>query len=75
MELEAIKLELISWLSNLKDQDTIEYLKVVKESHEAGIDWWEELSEAQKSGIEKGLDDVRKGRVVSHRDVRTKYGI
>jgi len=34
MELEAIKLELIAWLSKLEDQDTIEYLKVVKDTRE-----------------------------------------
>ena len=61
MELEAIKLELISWLSKLEDQETLEYLKVVKESQEAGNDWWEELTEGQKRGIESGLNDVKEG--------------
>lgn len=75
MELEAIKLELISWLSKLEDQETLEYLKVVKESQEAGNDWWEELTEEQKRGIESGLDDVKEGRVFSHEEVRKKYGI
>ena len=75
MELEAIKLELIAWLSKLEDQDTIEYLKVVKESQETGMDWWEELTEVQKKGIEKGLNDVKEGRVTAHEEVRKKYGI
>lgn len=75
MELEAIKLELIAWLSKLEDQDTIEHLKVVKEYHEAGIDWWEELTEVQKKGIKKGLNDVKAGRIVSHEEVRKNYGI
>lgn len=75
MGLKAIKLELIDWLSGLEDQDIIEYLKLVKESHEAGNDWWEELTEVQKKGIEKGLNDVKEGRIVSHEEVRKKYGI
>ena len=32
MGLEAIKLELIEWLTKLEDEDTIEYLRVVKDS-------------------------------------------
>ena len=75
MELEAIKLELISWLSKLEDQETLEYLKVVKETQEAGNDWWEELTEEQKRGIESGLNDVKEGRVITHEEVRKKYGI
>ena len=75
MELEAIKLELIAWLSKLEDQETIEYLKVVKESHEGGNEWWEELTEIQKTGIDKGLNDVKEGRITSHEEVRKKYGI
>lgn len=75
MELEAIKLDLIAWLSKLEDQDTIEYLQVVKESQEAGTDWWDELTEVQKEGIEKGLNDIKEGRVISHEEVRKKYGI
>ncbi len=75
MELKAIKLELITWLSQLEDQETIEYLKLVKESQEARIDWFDELTEVQKKGVEKGLNDVKAGRIVSHEEVRKKYGI
>lgn len=75
MELEAIKLELIAWLSKLEDQDTIEYLKVVKDTRETGNDWWEELNQVQKKGVEKGLNDVKEGRIFSHEEVRKKYGI
>ena len=32
MEQEIIKLELIEWLTKLKDLETLNYLKVIKES-------------------------------------------
>lgn len=75
MELETIKLELIAWLSKLEDKDTIEYLKVVKDTQETGNDWWEELTEVQKKGVERGLNDVKNNRIFSHEEVREKYGI
>ncbi|MCM4161909.1 hypothetical protein FHG64_14710 [Antarcticibacterium flavum] len=74
MKLEAIKLDLIAWLSKLEDQDTIEFLQVVKESQGAGADWWDELSDVQKDGIEKGLNDIKEGRVISQEEVRKALG-
>ncbi len=72
---EAIKLELIEWLTHLDDDDTISYLKIVKDSSETGSDWWRELSEDQKDGIERGLRDIDAGRVTPHDQVKKKYGL
>ena len=72
---EAIKLELIEWLTHLDDDDTISYLKIVKDSCETGSDWWQELSEDQKEGIERGLRDIDAGRVTPHDQVKKKYGL
>ena len=44
---ESIKLELIEWLSKLEDDETINYLKIVKESRSSD-DWWNDLTENQK---------------------------
>jgi hypothetical protein len=40
---DAIKLELIEWLTKLEDSDTIEYLKIIKDT-DSSDDWWNELS-------------------------------
>ena len=75
MGLEAIKLELIEWLTKLDDKDTINYLKVVKDSSSEKKDWWHSLSEKQKQGIMRGLQDIEEGRVIDHEDVKRKYGL
>ena len=72
---EALKLELIEWLAHLDDDDTITYLKIVKDSSETGSDWWQELTDEQKSGIERGLQDIDAGRVLPHGQVKDKYGL
>jgi ribosomal protein S25 len=54
---------------------TIEYLKVVKDSSLKEKDWWHELTVSQKEAIERGLKDIEEGRVVSHEDVKKKYGL
>ena len=72
---ETIKLELIEWLAKLNDIDILNYLKVVKDSRSENKDWWNDLTEEQKLGIQRGLLDIDEGRVVSHKDVRKKYGL
>lgn len=72
---EAIKLELIDWLSKLEDDETIDYLKIVKDSCVSEKDWWNEITDEQRAGIERGLKDIEEGRVVSHDTVKMKYGL
>ena len=72
---EAIKLELIEWLTKLDDIETIEFLKIVKDSKSGKNDWWDDLSQSQKEGIERGLNDIQNGRTVSHEEVKNKYGL
>lgn len=74
MRLEAIKLELIEWLAQLDDEDTIEYLKVVKDSKTEG-DWWEDLTPDQRTGIDRGLKDIDEGRVTPHEEVKKRFGL
>ena len=72
---EAIKLELIEWLTKLEDDETIDYLKIVKDSNDSHNDWWHELTSEQKDGIERGLSDINAGRVIPHDTVKQKYDL
>ena len=47
------KLELIQWLSTLEDQSIIE--KLIAFRKEEAKDWWNSISEDEKSAIEKVL--------------------
>ncbi len=75
MGYEGLKLELIEWLTKLEDDDTIQYLKAVKDSKPDDHDWWDDLNTSQKKGIEKGLKDIDEGRVIPHDEVRKKFGL
>ena len=41
MGYEGLKLELIEWLTKLEDGETIQYLKVVKDSKPDDQNWWD----------------------------------
>ena len=69
------KLELIEWLTRLEDEDTIQYLKIVKDSKSDSNDWWGDLPVEHQNGIKRCLSDIEAGRVVSRYEVKTKYGL
>jgi hypothetical protein len=75
MTYDAIKLELIEWLKKLEDGETIEYLKVVKDSTSLNENWWSDLPDFQKDGIRRGLRDIESGRTISHDDVKNRYDL
>ncbi len=52
--------------------------KVVKMVHamlqaNAETDWWDEISEAEKTSIENGLKDAAEGKTKTHAEVMKKY--
>lgn len=67
MTLESKKLDLISWLTSLKDDAIIAQLYAIK--NDSNSDWYEQLSNAQKKQIQKGLDDLDNGRTIPHDEV------
>ena len=68
------KLELIAWLTVLDDQETISFLKSVKDSQISGSDVTA-LSDYDINGIDRGMEDVEKGRVIPHEEVKRRYGL
>jgi hypothetical protein len=72
---DAIKLELIEWLAKLDDNETLDFLKIVKESREDNQDWWCDLTNEQKTGIERELRDIDLGKVTPHSEIASKYGL
>lgn len=72
---ETIKLELIEWLTKLNDFDTLHYLKIVKDSIKKNQDWWNDLAEEQKLGIQRGLNNIDEGKIVSHDSIKDQYGL
>lgn len=72
---EARKLELITWLAELEDNDTLEFLRVIKDSRRSDSDWFDALSVGEREGIDRGLADVKAGRTVAHAAVVKRYGL
>jgi hypothetical protein len=72
LNFEKEKLELIKWITTLKDETSIERLKMIKANPNKS-EWWNEISQAEKDAIDKGLNDIGAGKVRPHKDVKKMY--
>jgi predicted transcriptional regulator len=70
--MEREKLEIIRWVTGLKDRDAIEKLRLLRESPKK-LDWWNEITDEEKAAIDKGIEDIKAGRVKPHREAKKLY--
>lgn len=73
MNAYAEKIDIIQWITSLKDKSTLQLLSKIKEQSTKNKDWWTVISEEERLSIEKGLDDLSNDKVTSHSEVRKKY--
>ena len=73
MSSDAMKLELIQWLSQLEDKGLLHSLFQIKKSNETA-DWYDELTDDQRAALAEGEADLKAGRVKSSEDLWKKYG-
>ena len=65
------KLELIQWLSVIEDTSLLDKIAELKD--QSSRDWWDEISDAEKESISKGLKDAAAGKLKPHSEARAIY--
>jgi len=71
-DLDKDKLDIIQWVTTLKDNYSIERLKMLKEGS-TNLDWWNEITEVERNAIDKGVEDIKAGRSKPHSEARNLY--
>ncbi|HJP62898.1 MAG TPA: hypothetical protein VJ844_05620 [Mucilaginibacter sp.] len=71
MDIQAEKIELVKRLLDTEDQSILAEVKHVFESHEQ--DFWIDLPEHVKRGIERSKKQAEAGLLTSHDEVMKKY--
>jgi predicted transcriptional regulator len=72
INIEKDKLEIIRWVTTLKDETALERLKMLKDNRSIA-DWWDQISDDEKNAIDKGLADSKAGRLKPHKEVKKLY--
>ena len=69
MDIQAKKLWLIEWLLKVQDAKILTKVEnVMKEEH----DFWDDLPQHVKDSIDRGLEDVKNGRVHTTEEVKKR---
>jgi len=66
MAKEALKRELIEWLVKLDDAETLDFLKIIKDSKSTERNWWNGVVDDRSDGfdVEKAIvDEAFKKRI------------
>jgi hypothetical protein len=70
MGLEHRKLNLINWISSLKDENLVKRIESLK-SEESN--WWGHISNEELAEIEIGLSQLNNGECIPHETVMKRY--
>lgn len=71
MDIQLEKIELLKKLLATEDVSVLESIKKIFEKEEK--DWFEELPDYAKEGIEQGERDIAEGRVHSYEEVKQYF--
>ena len=74
MNIHTEKLDLIQWISELKDVAVINKIREIKNSYTQSKNWEANLKEEELESINRGLKDLEEGRIHSHDTARDIYG-
>lgn len=73
LQIQNKKLELIQWLSTIEDLNILDKISDMI-SRERKKDWWDDISDAEKRSIEKGIAQADAGKLNPHSKARKIYG-
>ena len=70
MGLAAKKLDIISWITSLKDENVLNRIELLRKGED---DWWDTIGEDEKAEILEGLSQLDRGESIAHEQVMAKY--
>ncbi len=72
LDIQNKKIELIQWLTTLEDSAIIQKLLDLRKQESK--DWWNQISEAEKESIKKGIEDAEAGHLKPDSEAKKIYG-
>ncbi len=70
MNIETRKVSIISWIAHLNDESVLSKIEGIQN---AEPDWWDLISDKEKSEIDQGLGEAERGETKTHEEVMLKH--
>jgi hypothetical protein len=74
MNIQALKYEIIEWITRTNDNSLLKTLKTIKDSNTATADWFDDLSQEEIDSLNRGISDHDKGDVLTSKEFWAGYG-
>ncbi len=71
MDIQAEKLNLIKWLTDVNEPAVIKRFIDLKQKQQK--DWWDGIGEDERAEIMEGIGQADRGEVISHAEAMGKY--
>jgi predicted transcriptional regulator len=71
MDIQAEKLDLIKWLTDIEEPAVLQKLIALKNDQQT--DWWDLIDDEERAEIEEGLAEADRGEGISHQEFIAKY--
>ena len=71
MDIQAEKIELAKLLLQTNSEKLIKKVKALFKNEQT--DWWDEISDEEKLAIEKGIEQLDRGKGIPHSEVMKKH--
>ncbi len=70
MNIETRKINLISWISHLQDENMLSRIEELQSQKQ---DWWDMISDEERAEIEEGIAQADRGELKTTDEVLAKY--
>jgi len=74
MDVIALRSDLHNMIDKITDSDILYAVKTLLSKKTATeTDWWDVISDEERTEIKEGLAETERGEVISHEEVMAKY--
>ena len=70
-DIKAMRKEVKEYINHADDR-MVRAIHAMLEADQEG-DWWDEISDAQKASIERGIKDMEQGNIIEHEEMVKLY--
>lgn len=74
MDVIALRSDLHNMIDKITDSNILYAVKtLLSEKTTTQTDWWDVISDEERSEIKEGLAETERGEIISHEEVMAKY--
>ncbi len=79
MDVIQLKSDIHSLIDKVNDTSVLKAIRTILRKQTEEVDWYDQLSDAERKSIKRGISDANSGKLIPHEEVmkkvRAKYNL